>query len=203
MHCDRTTTLVACMCTALLLLAATGCSTRTPETPTGTRGTFEPPTSPAIVLSNLRNALAERNTENFMLCLSDASTRSSYAYRFEPSAEVRARYQSMFDAWTLNSERQAFLSLVSRMPPEVRPSLDISSATVAFSSPDSTVYVTDYVLTANHGVASVPTSLRGTMSVTITPERSGLWSIATWRDARRPADTVEATWSLLKAALSN
>jgi len=191
------------MCTALLLLAATGCSTRTPETPTGTRGTFEPPTSPAIVLSNLRNALAERNTENFMLCLSDASTRSNYAYRFEPSAEVRARYQSMFDAWTLNSERQAFLSLVSRMPPEVRPSLDISSATVAFSSPDSTVYVTDYVLTANHGVASVPTSLRGTMSVTITPERSGLWSIATWRDARRPADTVEATWSLLKAALSN
>lgn len=189
---------------ALAVLAClTACTTRTPETPTGTRGTFEPPTSPAIVLSNLRYAVTERNTENFMLCLADRTTRSSYDYRFEPSAEVRARYQSLFDAWSLNSERQAFLSLIARLPPEGRPTLDFTDASIAFSSPDSTIYVADYVMVANHGVASVPTTLRGTMSLTITPERSGQWSISTWRDARRQRDTIEATWSLLKAALSN
>lgn len=187
----------------ICLLMLAGCTTRTPESPTGTRGTFEPPTSPAIVLANLRNAVTERNTENLMLCLADPTTRSTYPYRFEPSAEVRARYQSLFDAWSLNSERQAFLSLIARLPPEGRPTLDITTASIAFSSPDSTIYVADYVLTANHGVASVPTTLGGTMSLTITPERSGQWSIATWRDARRQSDTVEATWSLLKAALSN
>ncbi|MBU3741843.1 MAG: hypothetical protein FGM24_06105 [Candidatus Kapabacteria bacterium] len=186
-----------------VLACVTACTTRTPETPTGTRGTFEPPTSPAIVLSNLRYAVTERNTENFMLCLADRTTRSNYDYRFEPSAEVRARYQSLFDAWSLNSERQAFLSLIARLPPEGRPALEFTDANIAFSSPDSTIYVTDYVMTANHGVASVPTTLRGTMSLTITPERSGQWSVSTWRDARRQSDTVEATWSLLKAALSN
>lgn len=188
---------------AVGLLFVVGCTTRTPESPTGTRGTFEPPTSPAIVLANLRNAVTERNTENLMLCLADPTTRSTYTYRFEPSAEVRARYQTLFDAWSLNSERQAFLSLIARLPPEGRPTLDITTASIAFSSPDSTIYVADYVLTANHGVASVPTTLSGTMSLSITPERSGQWSISTWRDARRQSDTVEATWSLLKAALSN
>ena len=122
------------VCGMLCLTMLVGCTTRTPETPTGTRGTFEPPTSPAIVLANLRNAVTERNTENLMLCLADPTTRSTYTYRFEPSAEVRARYQSLFDAWSLNSERQAFLSLIARLPPEGRPTLDLTTASIAFSS---------------------------------------------------------------------
>lgn len=198
MHHHRTAS--AGLIVALLLGA---CSTRSPEDPTGTRGTFEPPTSPAIVLSNLRYAVIERNTENFMLCLADSVSRSTYSYRFEPSAEVRARFSALFAGWSLNSERQAFLSLIARLSTDVRPSLEFTNANVAFSSPDSTVYVTDYVLSADHGLASVPTTLTGTMSLTITPERTGQWSVSTWRDARRPTDTTEATWSLLKAAMSN
>lgn len=201
MHHHRHTSIGVIVAAWVCMVAA--CSTRTPEDPTGTRGTFEPPTSPSIVLSNLRFAVIEKNTENFMLCLADSSTRSTVAYRFEPSAEVRARYATLFSGWALNNERQAFLSLIARLAPEVRPSLEFTSANVAFSSPDSTVYVADYVLAAAHGLASVPTTLTGTMSVTITPERTGQWSISAWRDARRTSDTTEATWSLLKAAVSN
>lgn len=182
---------------------AAGCATRTPEDPTGSRSSFQPPTSPSIVLDNLRNAVAEKNAENFVLCLADVDTRSRFAYVFEPSAEVRARYGSLFERWTIQAERQAFLSLIARLPQEQAPNLAFTSLSTVFSSPDSTVYVTDYVLNAAHDIASVPTTLTGTLVFTITPELAGSWSISSWRDAKRTSDTVEQTWSLLKAQLSN
>lgn len=180
-----------------------GCSTRTPEEPSGGRSSFLPPTAPSIVIENFLNAIAEKNTENFLLCLSDVSTRSRYPYVFEPSAEVGARFGSLFDRWSTQAERQAFLSLISRLPNERAPVLTLTSTNIAFSSPDSTVYVADYLLQAEHGITSIPTSLTGTLVLTITPETSGQWSISTWRDARRSTDSTEATWSLLKAQLSN
>jgi hypothetical protein len=191
--------MVACLC----LVLAVACSTRTPEPPTGTRLTFQPPTSPNIVVDNFRNSIIEKNTENFILCLSDATSRSRYAYSFEPSAEVAARYGTLFLRWSPQAERQAFLSLISRLPQEQAPSLDLTSFSTAFSSPDSTVYVMEYILRVNHGITAIPQSLAGTMVLTITPEASGLWSISSWRDAKRPTDTTESTWSLLKAQFSN
>ena len=186
-----------------LILLCSACATRTPEEPDTGRSSFLPPTAPSTVLANMRNAVIEKNTENFMLCLADATTRSKYPYVFEPSAEVRARYASLFTGWGLSSERQAFLSLMSRLPQGTNPSLEYVNTNTAFSSPDSTVYVTDYVLVAQHGITSIPTTLTGTMVLTITPESSGLWSISSWKDAKRTSDTVEATWSLIKAQLSN
>ncbi len=179
-----------------------GCATRTPEEPSGDRGTYEPPTSPLIVIDNLRNAVIEKNTQNFMLCLADP-TRSSVPYGFEPSAEVGARYQAVFSSWSIDKERQAFLSMTSRLALDQRPSLIFSNTQVAFSSPDSLVWVSDYELRAQLNISTLPSLLTGTMALTITPERSGLWSISRWRDAKRPGDTVESTWSLLKGQLSN
>jgi len=188
---------------AIALVFIPGCATRTPEEPDTGRSSFLPPTSPSTVLANMRNAVIEKNTENFMLCLSDVATRSKNPYFFEPSSEVRARYASLFAGWGLPSERQAFLSLMSRLPQGTNPSLEFVNTNTAFSSPDSAVYVSDYILIAQHGITSIPTTLTGTMVVTISPESSGLWSISSWKDAKRTSDTVEATWSLIKAQLSN
>ena len=179
------------------------CTTRTPQEPTGSRGTYSPPTTPGTVLENFRNAITEKNTENLMLTLADANSRSRYAYVFEPSAEAMARYQSLFSTWSVDKERQAFLSLLARLPTDQHPQLSLPTVTINYSSPDSTVYVADYELRVNHNMATVPTLLTGTMVLTITPESSGLWSISRWRDARLPSDTVESTWSVLKAALTN
>jgi hypothetical protein len=179
-----------------------GCATRTPEEPSGNRGTYEPPTSPSIVIENLRNAVTEKNMQNFMLCLADPS-RSSFSYTYEPSAEAGARYQAVFMNWSVTKERQAFLSMTSRLATDQQPQLVFSNSQVAFSSPDSLVWVAEYVLTAQLGLTSLPSTLSGTIALTICPEQSGLWSIARWSDARRPSDTTEATWSLLKGQLSN
>ncbi len=179
------------------------CATRTPEDPSGGRGNFIPATTPGVVLENLQAALRDKNTENYMLCLADDATRSRYPFVFEPSAEAKARYQSLFSTWNRQSERQAFVSLMSRLTSDQAPELLYQNLNINYSSPDSTIYVTDYQLVVEHGIASIPTVLLGTMVLTVTPEASGLWSISRWADAKRTSDTVESTWSLLKAAASN
>lgn len=93
--------------------------------------------------------------------------------------------------------------MIARLPTDQNLGLEFDNSNIAFASPDSTVWVSDYTLTAQLGIASLPTVLNGTMVLSITPEVSGLWSISRWSDAKRPTDTVESTWSLLKAQLSN
>ncbi|MEN9795715.1 MAG: hypothetical protein RLZZ150_692 [Bacteroidota bacterium] len=186
----------------IAMLVVSSCATRTPEEPTGNRGTYEPPTSPQIVIENFRNAVIEKNTQNFMLCLADP-TRSRATYVFEPSAEVGARFQAIFQSWSLNRERQAFISLIARLPTDVSLGLEFTNGSVAFSSPDSLVWVGEYRLSTKLDLAGVPNVLTGTMVLSIQPEASGLWSIARWGDAKRAADTLESTWSILKAQLSN
>ena len=186
----------------IAVLVVSSCATRTPEEPTGNRGTYEPPTSPQIVIENFRNAVIEKNTQNFMLCLADP-TRSRATYVFEPSAEVGARFQAIFQSWSLNRERQAFLSLIARLPTDVSLGLEFTNGSVAFSTPDSLVWVGEYRLSTKLDLAGVPNVLTGTMVLSIQPEASGLWSIARWGDAKRAADTLESTWSILKAQLSN
>ncbi len=183
-------------------LALASCQTRTPEEPDGGRGTFEPPTSPQIVVSNFRSSVIEKNTQNFMLCLADPS-RSRNPYFFDPSAEIGARYQAIFSSWSLTKEQQAFLSMIARLPSDQLIELEFENSNIAFSSPDSTVWVANYLLTPRLGISTLPETLSGTLVFTITPEPSGLWSISRWSDAKRPADTAESTWSLLKAQLSN
>ncbi len=185
-----------------LVCVICGCATRTPEEPTGNRGTYEPPTSPQIVIENFRYAVIEKNMQNFMLCLADPS-RSRVPFIFEPSAEAGARFQAIFQSWSLDKERQAFLSVIARLPTDVTLGLEFSNGSVAFSSPDSLVWVGDYRLSTKLDLAGVPNVLTGTMVLSIRPEVSGLWSITRWRDARRTGDTLESTWSVLKAQLSN
>lgn len=185
-----------------MLLLFSSCATRTPEEPTGNRGTYEPPTSPQIVIENFRNAVIEKNTQNFMLCLADPS-RSRVPYVFEPSAEAGARFQSIFQSWSITKEQQAFLSIIARLPTDVALGLEFTNSTVAFSSPDSLVWVGDYRLSTKLDIAGVPNVLTGTMVLSIRPESSGLWSITRWSDAKQTADTLESTWSILKAQLSN
>ncbi len=201
MHPHRPSTYLLILLAGLLVVG--GCATRTPEDPTGSRGTFQPPTSPSIVLENLVAAVGEKNTENYMLCLADPMTRSQYPFEFEPSAEARARFQSLFDEWTTSKERQSFLSMISRLNVDQRPQLFLLNTDVNFSSPDSTVYTSDYELNVDHGITSIPTTLTGTLVFVVTPEQSGQWSISRWTDAKRSSDTVESTWSLLKAQLTN
>ena len=128
-----------------MMMLVGGCSTRTPETPTSFGGEFIPPVSADIVLDNFIAAVNNVNTENYMLCLADATLRSPQPFRFEPSAEARARYQALYDTWSTVKERQSFLAMRSRIR-DNRPLLSLFNRTETFSSPDLKIFSMDYEL---------------------------------------------------------
>lgn len=211
MHCDRPSSGVnlalvqRCSLPVVALLLSVvlaACSTRTPENPTAFGGEFVPPVTADLVLENFVTAVNNVNTENYMLCLADATTRSPRPFVFEPSAEVRARYQALYDGWSNDKERQGFLAMRSRIRNN-RPLLSLFNRTETFSSPDLKVFSMDYELIVDHDLSAIPRTLSGTMVLEVQRENTGLWSISRWIDARRSADTIESTWSLLKAQLSN
>lgn len=201
MHSHRTSTSQLLTGIVVMMMLVGGCSTRTPETPTSFGGEFIPPVSADIVLDNFIAAVNNVNTENYMLCLADATLRSPQPFLFEPSAEARARYQALYDTWSTDKERQSFLAMRSRIR-DNRPLLSLYNRTETFSSPDLKIFSMDYELIVDHDLSLVPRTLTGTMVLELQREDSGQWSIARWIDARRAADTVESTWSLLKAQLS-
>ncbi len=189
---------------AILLSSCTLFSTRDPEDPTSGRSTFIPPTSPLTVISNFKSAIAEKNTENFVSCFSDTSRGGSRMYVFEPSAAVSAQFPSIFQSWNISSERQSFLAMLGKLPTDVVPILQLNNTQTTYPSPDSAVYEADYVLTVKHTMQTIPTAVAGYMRLTIAVQTSGLWSITRWTDSSpSQPDSINATWSLLKAKFSN
>lgn len=190
-------------------LSLSGCeafTTRTPEPPGSGSLQFDQPTSELIVVQNILNAIAQKNTEAFMLCLADTAQgySSQQQYRYEPSAEAGARFGDKFALWSRTEERQAFLALISRLGPDQAPKLTLSDARFDVRLPDSAVYVALYTLELPIALPSVPTRVAGTLRWTIVPNRVGLWAISRWRDAPSPAsDSIPYTWSTLKALLVN
>ena len=72
------------LCTLLI----SGCdifTTRTPENPLNAGGIFTPPTSASLVIENLLNAIKEKNTENYILCLADTTRNARQSFQFYPS----------------------------------------------------------------------------------------------------------------------
>ena len=82
----RTTLNTLLLCGGMVWLACKNpFATREPEPPKNSGSRYIPPFSAEIVLENMRNAISDRNTENYLRCFSD-STRTGERFRFEPDA---------------------------------------------------------------------------------------------------------------------
>lgn len=190
-----------------IALFIAGCdifTTRTPENPVIVGGTYTPPTSAALAIENLQNAIKEKNTENYMLCLADTTRNAKQHFFYFPSSDVSARFISLFSAWSLSNERQYLLSLFSKLQPDDIPMLTLTKNRFDVLTPDSAIFVSDYELTANHSVTSAPTKVKGVIRLTLIPDRTGLWSISRWSDGNiESGSEIQSTWSELKAQFSN
>lgn len=178
----------------VVMSSCTMFETRSPEEPSGSSVPFQQPTSKDIVISNFKNAIAQRSEYNFIACFDTSG------YYFEPSVDAR---QNFTNIWTLDDERRSFVALISKISPVARFNLLFSNS--EFSQPngaaDSVVYIADYVLRADHSDSLlISTRATGTLSFTIASNReSGLWSIRRWTDSRSQSDSAGITWSFLKA----
>ncbi len=192
---------------AAALLLTVGCNvftTRDPESPNSGRSSFLPPTSAQIVVANFKSAIVEKNTENFIQCFADTAKGATLPFVYEPSASVSAQYPSLFQLWNIGSERQSFQSMMNKLPTDILPILQLTNDRYDVTTPDSSVYEAEYLLSVPHSVQTIPTQARGYLRLTIRVQNGGLWSIHRWSDSSpiRP-DSVGNTWTLLKAKFSN
>ncbi len=185
----------------LFLLMSGGCElfeTRDPEPPSSGSSTFIPPTSVDLVLENLSNAIAEKNTENFLRCLVD-TLNSDQRYEFIPTAAAAGRYASTFVDWSLQSERAWFAAMKAFAEKDAASSLTLNGAFAVITA-DSAVYEGSYDLTYRHGVSSVSETVRGTLQFILHTDRNSIWSISRWSDIPLNEET---SWSEWKGRFAN
>jgi hypothetical protein len=174
--------------------------TRTPESPTKDKSSYLPPTSANIVISNFINAIQEKNSENYTANFS--TDDSEIRFVFQATANAHAIYTSLFESWDIDDERRAFLSMISNLQEETKPVLSISNQKFDVLSPDSAVFVADYLLNISHDMGSIDTDFSGTLQFTLFPKTDGLWCIQRWVDIKTNEDSLES-WSILKAVFAN
>jgi hypothetical protein len=184
-----------------LALLVSGCGifeTRTPEAPQEGRSDFQPPTSPDIVVQNLVSAIADRDVNNYLACLSD-TTFGARSFRFLPSTNAARQYESIFQAWEKNSEQYYFNNLTSQSNTSSSSALILSSETLLPQGSDSAYYSANYTLLWPNKVSGNPQQVQGNLQFYLGVDRSSSWSIYRWVDSGI-GDSL--TWSDLKARFS-
>lgn len=173
--------------------------TREPETPDTGASSFVPPTSPEIVVFNLQNSILEKNAENYIACFTDSVPYLKKSFVFIPASEANTKYPNLFYSWNLNSERQYFISLISTIPNEISPQVNFLNGSFDLLSTDSALYVSNYNINANHSSQNVPKIFSGKLVFTLFPNDNGIWAIGSWNDFSNENDSIDFTWSNLKA----
>lgn len=172
--------------------------TRSVEPPTVSRSTFEQPTTPNIVLTNLNYSIAEKNLDNYMRCLVDTNF-SQRRYKYYPDAVSQVSYP-VFLTWNLNSEKAYYSNLLSFTNPEA--SSNLFSSNITYNTfIDSAIVDFDYILIFNHSRQTVPVETKGKLRFIMATDSRGLWSIHSWYDFINGNN--DTTWSVLKANFIN
>ena len=186
----------------LFYIILSGCdlfSTRIPEPPDTGRSGFLPPTTATIALTNLINAVKEKNSENFLACLSD-STSGYLSFTFTPSTEALAKFPGKFNLWNKYSEQRSYNSILAALKQDEKPELTFNTGTNDFEvlTSDSAVFYSDYYLKMPHNKDAIPTEFSGTVQFTLYLVKQR-WSISRWVDISSFEDSSKYSWSILKA----
>ncbi|HWP83150.1 MAG TPA: hypothetical protein VNN76_10905 [Bacteroidota bacterium] len=170
--------------------------TRDPEPPTQSSSSFQPPTEPSIVFSNMINAFRDLNSLNYLRSFSD-SAATNRSYRFEPTPQAQSKYGDLFQSWTRTSEQQYFDNFRTRVPQGSVATLELSFSVQIIQS-DSAQFEATYRLVIPHTQPSVAQEARGHSQFFLVVDRSRNWSIWRWVDL--PLNQQDVTWSELKGA---
>lgn len=168
--------------------------TRSPDDPETVSSTYTPPKEPRDVFMNMENAFRELSDLNYVKSFSDP-TAGSRLFLFEPSAPGISRYASVLADWTIDSERQYFQNMRSRLPQGSVPSLVIVYTSESLSSDSAFVEVT-YELTVPHTQQGFPQTARGRGQFYLITDQARNWVIWRWIDLQNAQ--TDFTWSEMK-----
>ncbi|HCV44121.1 MAG TPA: hypothetical protein DGH68_11605, partial [Bacteroidetes bacterium] len=184
-----------------LLMSCALFEPREPEPPSQSGSNFEPPYSAETVISNLKNAIAAKNLDNYIVCFSGALP-TQRGLTFVPSAPARAQYSSELSSWDREKERAYMQNLISHTSSNAFSSLSLVPKSFAITT-DSVVYNYTYTFTFHHDARVISDSTaRGELWFTLGQDNTGLWSIYRWLDYPLTPTSTITTWSSFKGGFS-
>ncbi len=185
----------------VLLIIFSGCDifeTRDPENPNTPRTNWIPPTTPKLLLSNLKNAMDDKSTENYLNCFVD-STLTGKSFSFIPTSEGFTLFPLLFSNWTLANEKSYFENIKSKLKENSSFYLSYFNENEGTITGDSLTYSSDYTIFLDHGVVDVPKDYQGHLQFTLIRNSRGEWAVSFWKDSRL---NEFPTWSELKGRFS-
>lgn len=190
----RTKIFVVLLTSALIA----GCGifeTRTPEVPVTVRSTYVPPTTPDLLITNLKYSILEKNTDNYIKCI------NSGRYVYVPDSKSQQIYGIIFQNWNQASERNYLTNLISQTNASATSTLFLDNPNTTVIAPDSVIYKADYIIVFQHNRSNIPKSAVGNFTLTLRSDENNLFYINRWEDYRK--HDTDFTWSELKANFSN
>lgn len=167
--------------------------TRDPEPPETVRSTYTLPTTAGIVIDNIESAIAQKNSDNYLKCLSSTN------YQYVPDSRSQQNYELIFSTWNQLAEKKYLdnLILVTQINNSV---LFLDNRRMTQINSDSALFQANYIVVFQHNLQNIPKSARGNLTLNISTDNE-LFYIKKWEDFRQ--NDTDFTWSELKAKFSN
>lgn len=169
-------------------------STRDPDPPQAGTGTWLQPDTPDRVIENVKNAIAEMNSGNYLRSLADD-------FSFEPSQTARAREPELWQGWGRADEETYFGRLVASSSFSSGHDLQLLDLSETVLTEQKYVIDANYILTVHHSrtAEGIPTEFQGRLVWEIEESEEGLWYLRRWTDVDQGSQNAD-TWSELKAS---
>jgi len=182
----------------LLFLRCDLFDSRDAEKP-GTSGSkFQPATSADILIKNLMFSFQDKNTENYIACLSD-TTFTGKKFFFSPSSGAISQFPELAQNWELDDERLYFENAKSKLKEGELITLDLYNISFTPQGNDSIFYSASYTLSLPNDDTNLPDEYQGDLSFKMIQDRqSVIWYIYNWQDIK---STSLPSWSELKGRL--
>jgi hypothetical protein len=184
----------------IILISFTSCdlfTTREAEKPDQSRSDFQPPVEPAIVISNLKSSLSDKNIENYIACFVD-TIFSQRTFNFSASSEAISLYQIFLQGWGLNEEKRYLNGAINKVPKDFPITLSLSNENYSSLSGDSLIYTANYFLSLPiQSGDPTPANYAGNLQFNMLRDSRSEWVIYFWKDTK--SQTLPS-WSELKGS---
>ncbi|HAB53789.1 MAG: hypothetical protein A2315_04395 [Ignavibacteria bacterium RIFOXYB2_FULL_35_12] len=168
-------------------------TTRDAQPPEKPRSDYQTAFTPEILISNFINSLRDKDTENYLSCLSDPAFTDKI-FAFLPSSEALAQFPALGNNWNKSNESQYMNNLKVKIPDELPITLILSNSSSSVHG-DSITFVASYSLNVPLNETTIPTNYQGELIFELVRDSRFVWSIYFWQDIKR---IDSPSWSELK-----
>jgi len=166
--------------------------TRVAEHPQEPGSDYQTAFTPDDLISNLINSLKDKDSKNYISCLSGSSVTNK-PFSFSPSSEALSQFPALGDNWTTTNESRYFSNMIAKVPDESPITLVLSNSVLSIHGETAT-YVASYSLNVPLNDVTIPSNYQGELIFELVTYQL-TWSIYFWQDIKR---IDSPSWSELK-----